>query len=121
MDYCIGLTTTRPQYGGFRWWFTCPLARWHGFACGRRVGQLHLPLRGRIFACRQCLNLTYTTSQEHSRRVDFYRKNPTALETELAARPSISLAALALRLAGAEFRNSLKRSERLGRPASLAP
>src|SRR5262249_15874509 len=25
IDYRIGLTTTRPRFGGLRWWFVCPL------------------------------------------------------------------------------------------------
>src|SRR3954471_19126471 len=46
MDYRIELTTTRPPYGGVRWWFICPRS-------GRRVMKLHLPRGGRTFAARQ--------------------------------------------------------------------
>ncbi|MFH2063161.1 MAG: hypothetical protein ABIJ46_03335 [bacterium] len=55
-DYRIRLTTTRPNYGGVRWWFVCPLSR-NGRACDRRVGVLYLG--GRYFGCRRCYRLPY--------------------------------------------------------------
>jgi hypothetical protein len=64
MDYSIDLQTTRPPYGGFRWWFTCPLVA-RGRECGRRVARLHL--RGKYFGCRHCYGLTYQSSQEAHR------------------------------------------------------
>jgi hypothetical protein len=67
-NYTIRLTTTRPRFGGLRWWFLCPLVTW-GRACERRVGKLHLPPHGRYFGCRQCHALTYTSCQE-SRKYD---------------------------------------------------
>src|SRR5262245_47061831 len=36
-DYRVGLTTTRPTFGGQRWWFVCPLVV-GGRPCERRVG-----------------------------------------------------------------------------------
>ena len=63
-DYHLRLTTTRPRFGGLRWWFLCPLA-----GCGRRVSKLHLPPGGRYFGCRHCYDLTYTSCQE-SRKYD---------------------------------------------------
>lgn len=57
----IRLQTTRPNYGGCRWWFTCPLFV-RGVACQRRVGKLYL--RGRYFGCRHCHDLTYESCQE---------------------------------------------------------
>src|SRR4051794_22190306 len=39
ITYRVGLTTTRPRYGGERWWFVCP-------ATGRRAFKLHLPNGG---------------------------------------------------------------------------
>lgn len=50
-DYTVRLETTRPHYGGLRWWFRCPVLR-----CGRRVAILY---GGKIFACRKCHNLAY--------------------------------------------------------------
>ncbi|MBY0231036.1 MAG: hypothetical protein K2W96_17255 [Gemmataceae bacterium] len=62
-DYFVGLTTTRPNYGGLRWWFVCPLVV-RGVPCERRAAKLHLPPRARYFGCRQCHGLTYTSCQE---------------------------------------------------------
>jgi hypothetical protein len=68
LDYRIRLVTTRPRFGGLRWWFICPLVV-NGRACGRRVGKLYLPPSGRYFGCRHCHKLTYTSCQE-SRKYD---------------------------------------------------
>lgn len=53
----IGLTPTRPHYGGKRWWFNCP-------GCGGRTRKLLLPAGGSGFRCRRCYKLTYTSCQE---------------------------------------------------------
>lgn len=63
INYRIQLVTTRPRFGGLRWWFICPLVI-HGKPCARRVGKLYLPPGGRYFGCRHCYNLTYTSCQE---------------------------------------------------------
>jgi hypothetical protein len=68
VDYRVGLSATRPRFGGLRWWFVCPLAV-DGVACGRRVGKLYLPPHGRYFGCRHCHRLTYTSCRE-SRKYD---------------------------------------------------
>ena len=57
----VTLQTTTPGFGGWRHWFTCPLAV-DGVPCGRRAGKLHL--RGRWFGCRHCHRLTYRSCQE---------------------------------------------------------
>jgi hypothetical protein len=62
-DYLVCLTTTRPRFGGLRWWFLCPLTV-KGRLCNRRVGKLHLPPAARYFGCRHCHDLTYTSCQE---------------------------------------------------------
>jgi hypothetical protein len=49
--YTVSLITTRPHFGGLRWWFLCPLSV-EGRPCCRRVGKLYLPPAGRHFACR---------------------------------------------------------------------
>ncbi len=61
-DYTIGLTTTPLPWGGWRWWFICLLTV-SGRACGRRVGKLYLPPRGRYFGCRHCHDLTYESTR----------------------------------------------------------
>jgi hypothetical protein len=68
IDYRIGLVTTRPRFGGLRWWFICPLVV-NGRSCGRRVVKLYLPPGRRYFGCRHCYDLTYTSCQE-SRKYD---------------------------------------------------
>jgi hypothetical protein len=78
MDYIIRLETTRPRFGGLRWWFTCPLLRL-GESCNRRVSMLYLPPGGRYYGCRHCYNLTYQSCQESDKRVNFLRKQPEAL------------------------------------------
>jgi hypothetical protein len=63
VEYEIALQTTRPYFGGLRWWFTCPLIT-RGRACERRVGRLYLPPGARYYGCRHCYDLTYTSCQE---------------------------------------------------------
>ena len=57
----VRLLYTAPRYGGRRPWFRCPLVV-AGVPCERRVGKLYL--RGRLFGCRRCYDLTYRSSQE---------------------------------------------------------
>src|SRR5262245_58476814 len=82
-DYRVRLVTTRPRFGGLRWWFVCPLVV-NGRPCGRRVGKLYLPPGGRYFGCRGCHRLTYHSAQTHDKRVDALRKHPELLEAILA-------------------------------------
>ncbi|MEA3406613.1 MAG: hypothetical protein U9R48_00855 [Chloroflexota bacterium] len=70
IDYRVPLTTTRPHFGGQRWWFSCP-----GRGCGgRRVGKLYLPPGEIYFLCRHCHDLTYRSAQEHDKTMDRYRR-----------------------------------------------
>ena len=57
IDYRVRLTTTRPRYGGERWWFVCP-------SSGRRVFKLYLPNGGRWFLCRAAYGLAYQVTRE---------------------------------------------------------
>lgn len=59
IDYRVRLQTTRPHYGGVRWWFTCP-----ALGCGRRCGVLYLPPGGNVYACRKCYRLAYASQRE---------------------------------------------------------
>lgn len=68
VDYTVPLVTTRPHFGGLRWWFLCPAV-----GCGRRVGKLYLAPRSRYFVCRHCGGLTYTSAQEHDKTRDRFR------------------------------------------------
>ena len=57
------LQTTPTQFGGERWWFTCPLIV-GGVACNRRVSKVYLPPGAQYFGCRRCHGLTYQSCQE---------------------------------------------------------
>jgi hypothetical protein len=97
LDYRIRLQTTRPRYGGVRWWFTCPLVV-NGQSCHRRVGKLYLPPARRCFGCRQCHQLTHRSAQEHDKRVDRLLANPDLLEAALHG--TLDEALLALKALG---------------------
>jgi hypothetical protein len=57
-DYRVQLNTTRPHYGGMRWWFVCPLS-------GRRARVLYLPgSGGAVFASRQAWGLAYRSQRK---------------------------------------------------------
>jgi hypothetical protein len=71
-DYTVGLTATRPRFGGLRWWFVCPLVV-GGRHCQRRVGKLYLPPSSRYFGCRRCHRLTYTSCQESHKHDRLHR------------------------------------------------
>jgi hypothetical protein len=67
----IRMQTTPPQFGGRRWWFTCPLAR-DGVACNRRVAKLYCPSGAQYFGCRTCHDLTYSSCQNSHRSERLY-------------------------------------------------
>jgi hypothetical protein len=77
-DYEVGLSTTRPRFGGLRWWFICPLSL-RDQPCERRVAKLYFPHGARHFGCRCCHDLTYQSVREHDKRVDALRRNPNEL------------------------------------------
>jgi hypothetical protein len=52
----VGLEQTWPQFGGWRWWFSCP-------RCGRRCDKLYLPPDAADFACRRCHGLLYLSQR----------------------------------------------------------
>ncbi len=66
VEESIRLQTTRPNFGGVRWWFSCPRTV-NGEECGRRVGKLYRPPESQHFACRHCLDLTYVSCQKSHR------------------------------------------------------
>jgi len=61
-DYKIFLHRTPCNYGGYRYWFMCPLAR-SGMTCGRLSTVLYKA--SNYFGCRRCYNLTYQ-SRKHN-------------------------------------------------------
>jgi hypothetical protein len=65
----IPITATKCHFGGERFWFRCPKVT-NGSPCGRRVTSLYSLPGDRVFKCRFCLNLTYSSVQQHDSRVD---------------------------------------------------
>ena len=63
LDSRIDLQTTRPNFGGLRWWFTCPLVAATGL-CRRRCEKLYIPPGGRFYGCRVCYDLSYASRRE---------------------------------------------------------
>jgi hypothetical protein len=57
MHIPVQIQTTTPNFGGTRYWGTCP-------DCRRRVRKLHLPPGQCQFSCRKCLGLSYHSVQE---------------------------------------------------------
>ena len=53
----VWLRYTVPQYGGRRWWFSCPLT-------GDRVAKLYLPPGQNRFASRRAYGLAYKSSRK---------------------------------------------------------
>jgi hypothetical protein len=96
LHYPIELQTTRPYFGGRRWWFTCPLAA-NGRPCRRRVGKLYLPPGGKYFGCRHCYDLTYQSCQESDKRLNFYWRNPAAMKAAMEGELLSTASFLALR------------------------
>ena len=57
----VSLTASPLPFGGFRWWFCCPI-------CSSRVAKLYLPRAG-YFACRRCHNLTYRSCNQSGHKI----------------------------------------------------
>jgi hypothetical protein len=57
IDDKIFLATSRPPFGGLRWWFVCP-------HLNRRVRKLYLPRGGRHFWSRRAYELAYSSQRE---------------------------------------------------------
>lgn len=76
VDYQVPLKTTVCHFGGYRYWFICPISV-NGRYCGRRIGKLYLAPGSRYFACRHCQDLTYRSSQESDKGVNMLKKMDT--------------------------------------------
>jgi hypothetical protein len=63
LEQRIKLTKTACNYGGFRWWFECPVVK-DGVYCGNRSSKLYLPQGQLYFGCRACHDLTYESCQK---------------------------------------------------------
>ena len=72
LDYMVKLVSTPCYFGGYRWWFLCPLVV-NGKACDRRVEILYLGGE-KYFGCRHCYNLTYECQKESGKYDRFFEK-----------------------------------------------
>ena len=68
-DYIVSVTATLCNYGGKRWWFTCPLMV-NGHGCQRRSRIIYMSPGAECFGCRECHRSTYESRQRH--REKFY-------------------------------------------------
>lgn len=90
IDYKVPLATTPCNYGGYRYWFICPLSV-NSKYCSKRVGTLYKS--GDYFGCRHCYDLTYDSRNEN-RRYKMYplfsvildRKKADELEAKIKRR-----------------------------------
>jgi hypothetical protein len=73
VDYKVQLVTTKPNYGGRRWWFICPIVRRDG-GPPRRVAKLYLPSGSKYFGSREAYGLTYTSCQESGKSRGLFRR-----------------------------------------------
>jgi hypothetical protein len=64
----VRLVSTRPHFGGRRWWMICPYR-------GVRAGKLYMPNGGDRFASRVAWRLGYQSQREASRDKPFSRLN----------------------------------------------
>lgn len=60
-EYDIRITSTSCNYGGYRYWFICPLIK-DGIKCTNRVRKLYS--HQGYFGCRKCLELTYASQNK---------------------------------------------------------
>ena len=80
LNYEIKLVSTPCHYGGFRWWFICPLIH-DGYPCQRRVGVLYLA--SKYAGCRICYDLTYQSCQDSHKFDALARRIGSPSETAL--------------------------------------
>jgi hypothetical protein len=62
--------------------FRCPIQR-NSALCGKLVARLYLPPGERVFGCRSCHWLTYSSCQTHDSRKDALLRDPSALAAAL--------------------------------------
>ena len=83
VDYRIDLQTTRPHFGGLRWWFTCPLVR-ADRPCRRRCEKLYLAPGGTYYGCRKCY-VSYACQREDRADRMLRKANKIRFATRLKA------------------------------------
>ena len=88
---------TRCNYGGERRWLLCP-------RCFKRVATLYRPPDEVHFACRQCHQLTYRSTQCHDAKLDRLLKAPAETLQQMIASPNHSVALLGIKATFIRFR-----------------
>ena len=63
----IRLTKTPANYGGYRYYLSCP-------HCFKRYSKLYLPPGAELFGCRKCYELTYSSCQDSHRFDRLFRQ-----------------------------------------------
>jgi hypothetical protein len=63
-DYKVKIIQTPCRFGGYRYWFKCPLNK-SNQCCGRRIAVLYKD--GDYFGCRHCHELTYRSRNVNKR------------------------------------------------------
>lgn len=79
VNYAVELYTTKPYFGGIRWWFICPNPD-----CDRMVVKLYQPPGATYFLCRTCQKLTYQSCRESGKSNPFFEA--IAKETGLSVK-----------------------------------
>jgi hypothetical protein len=80
----IAIVWTPCRFGGERPWFVCSIAS-NGVYCGRRVTKLYGA--GRLFACRHCYQLAYTSQQESAHQRGLWKSQQ--IRMRLGGSPSM--------------------------------
>jgi hypothetical protein len=70
VSYLVEIVSVPTPKGGLKWYFLCP---GHSGTCRRRCSKLYTAPGSSVFACRECHNLTYTTSQESHKFDSIYK------------------------------------------------
>ena len=81
--YSIPITRLPCNYGGWRYLFLCPQVLDGRLICRRRVTKLYRPPGQSRFGCRDYFNLTYSSTQQHDKRVDYLAKDLILLQFAL--------------------------------------
>jgi len=89
-DYKIFLHRTPCNYGGYRYWFMCPLSR-SEMTCGRLSAVLYQA--GYYFGCRHCHNLTYRCRKHNTNySLNYWFRSRKALNKMMALEAEIKSA-----------------------------
>lgn len=80
-DCQVSIVSTRPNFGGSRYWFVCPV-------CSRRCAMLYRPKHRDGAACRVCLKLSYPS--QHERALDRNLRRCSKLRQRLGWPPGVA-------------------------------